>query len=71
MPAVSAPAERLLSVTVAGQVVTPKRVSLVLHTVTLRVFPHEALPGVREMTVRQIIKETIVVQLKTRRILRV
>ena len=61
MPETSAPVERLFSV--AGQVasVTAKRASFDLYTVTLLVFMHEALPVVREMTVRQIIKETIVV----------
>ena len=58
MSVTSAPEERLFSV--AGQVVTAKRTSLDLHTVTLLVFLHEALPIVREITVRQIIKDTIV-----------
>ena len=59
MPATSAPVERLFSVT--GQVVTAKRASVDPHTVTFLVFLHETLPVLREMTVRQIIKEMIVV----------
>jgi len=69
MPATSAPVECLFEV--AGQVVTAKRASLDLHTVTLLVFLHEALPVVRQMAVHQIINETIVVYLKTKRIFHV
>ena len=58
MPATSAPVECLFSV--SGQVVTAKRATLDPHTVTLLVFLHEALPVVRELNVRDIISETIV-----------
>jgi len=45
MSVTGAPVERLFSV--AGQVVTAKRASLDLHTVTLLVFLHEAFAIVR------------------------
>jgi len=46
---------------VAGYVVTAHSASLDPHIVTVLVFLQEALPVVREMRVRQIIKEMIVV----------
>ena len=59
MPATSTPIGCLFSVAV--KFATAKRACLDLHTVTLLVFLHKILPVVREMTVRQIVKDTIIV----------
>jgi len=45
-----------------------ERATLDLHAVTLLVFLHETLPVMREVTVRPIIKDTIVVYFKKRQI---
>ena len=60
MPATSASVETLFSV--AGQVVTAKRVRLHPSTVTLLVFLHEAIPGVIEREARAIIQDKILVE---------